>query len=273
MERCSMSLRVIHIAPTPFFSDRGCHIRIRNQIEALWGSQVATTLCTYHLGLQVEGIDTRRTAKIPGYTKVDAGFSPFKFLADILLFFLVLKTAYREKTDILHGHLHEGGLIGWAVQCCLFWRKLTLIMDMQGSLSGELIGYGAIKQNSLLTRVVVFVERLICKMPQHFFCSSVYCRELLLHTFNVPEERLVLLIDVVPDAFLDQQKAMPLRQQLGVPEDKTVIIYSGSLLPGKGVDHVLESIKVLQQLRQDLFPSFILIRHISSIGYDIFGNM
>ena len=26
---------VLHIAPTPFFADRGCHIRIRNEIEAL----------------------------------------------------------------------------------------------------------------------------------------------------------------------------------------------------------------------------------------------
>ena len=28
-------LRVLHIAPTPFFSDRGCHIRIDGIVNAL----------------------------------------------------------------------------------------------------------------------------------------------------------------------------------------------------------------------------------------------
>ena len=56
----------LHIAPTPFFADRGCHIRIRNEIEALRDSGVRVILCTYQLGDDQEGIDIRRTARIPG---------------------------------------------------------------------------------------------------------------------------------------------------------------------------------------------------------------
>ena len=50
----------LHIAPTPFFADRGCHIRIRNEIEALRDSGVRVILCTYPLGADQEGIDIRR---------------------------------------------------------------------------------------------------------------------------------------------------------------------------------------------------------------------
>lgn len=247
----------LHIAPTPFFSDRGCHIRIRNEIEALRDSGVRVILCTYPLGADPGGIDIRRTARIPGYTQVDAGFSPFKFPADLLLFLLVLRTAWKERPDALHGHLHEGALIGWAVRCCLFWRRLPVIMDMQGSLTGELIGYGTLSGHGWLVRLVRAVERFVCRLPQLFFCSSPRSLDLLRRDFGVPEERLVLLNDVVPDRFFTSRDAAVLRQELGLPLEKTVVLYSGSLLPGKGLGHVLRAIAELQEERPDLL--FVLV--------------
>lgn len=255
-EKNSKPLKVFHIAPTPFFSDRGCHIRIRNEIQALSARPVDIILCTYPLGRTVPGIDTRRTQSIPGYTNLGVGFSPYKFPADILLFLLTLKTVWREKPDILHGHLHEGALIGWAVKCCLFWRRLPLIMDMQGSLSGELVGYGTLEKGGWLAWFVQTIEGLIYRMPQLILCSSESSRRLLVERFKVPEARTALLPDAVSDAFFHGINGTTFRQRLGIGDDRTVIVYSGSLLPGKGVQHVLEAIKELQQ-RRDLY--FILI--------------
>ena len=144
---------VLHIAPTPFFADRGCHIRIRNEVEALASSPYRLIICTYHHGNDVEGMDIRRIPAIPGYNKLDAGYSPFRFLADFLLFFLVLKTVWQECPSLLHCHLHEGALIGWAVKVCLFWRKIKVLMDMQGSLSGELAAYKAFDNFSFLLKI------------------------------------------------------------------------------------------------------------------------
>ena len=247
----------LHIAPTPFFADRGCHIRIRNEIEALRESGVRVILCTYPLGVDPAGIDIRRTARIPGYTQVDAGFSPYKFVADILLFLLVLRTAWQERPDVLHAHLHEGALIGWAVRLCLFWRRLPLIMDTQGSLSGELVGYGTICGRGRLVRMIRAVERYICRLPQLFFCSSTRSLDMLHRAFGVEEARLVLLNDVVPEHFFACRDAAALRNELGVPLERTVVLYSGSLLPGKGVHHVLDAIAALHGRRPDLL--FVLI--------------
>lgn len=244
---------VLHIAPTPFFADRGCHIRIRNEIEALRDSGIRVILCTYPLGGEVEGIDIRRPIRIPGYTRTEVGFSPFKFPADILLFLLALGVAWRERPDVLHGHLHEGALIGWAVKCCLFWRRLPLVMDMQGSLAGELIGYGTVGKQSLLARLVGTVERIICRMPQAFFCSSARSLELLRHSFGVAMDKLVLLQDVVPELFFREQTPQALRQRMGLPVDRTVVLYTGSLLPGKGVHHIVDAIAHLQPQRPELY--------------------
>ena len=246
-------MKVLHIAPTPFFADRGCHIRIRNEIEALRQEGIEVLLCTYHHGHDVEGIKARRSLRIPGYTKLDAGFSPYRFLADALLFFLVLKTAWREKPALLHGHLHEGAVIGWAVKCCLFWRRLPLVMDMQGSLSGELIGYGTIKRQGWLAWLILQAEKLICRMPNLFFCSSPHSCALLRDTFGIPQGKIILLADVVPDGFFQVGQRQEARARLGITDQRTVVLYTGSLMAGKGVHHLLQAAQELHRHRPELY--------------------
>jgi len=246
----SLKAAVLHLAPTPFFADRGCHIRIRNEIEALRHSPCRVLLCTYHHGRDLDGLDIRRIWPIPGYTKLDAGYSPYRFLADALLFFLALKTVWQERPVLLHCHLHEGVLIGWMVRKCFFWRSLPLIMDMQGSLSGELAAYRSFGENSLPLRLFQKVERLICRLPDFFLCSSRQSRDCLLEEFSVAPEKVLLLEDVVPDSFF---AAARLDKKGLIPAGKRVIIYTGSLLPGKGVQRLLEAMRLLCAERGDLF--------------------
>ena len=242
---------IVHVAPTPFFADRGCHIRIRNEIEALRHSQRRVILCTYHHGRDMEGMDIRRIWPVPGYTKLDAGYSPYRFLADALLFFLVLKTVWQERPILLHCHLHEGALIGWAVKKCLFWRRLPLIMDMQGSLSGELTAYRSFSENSLPLRLFRNMEELICRMPDFFLCSSRQSKDCLLEDFSVVPEKVLLLEDVVPDSFFAAASAC--RPDGLIPAGRRVIIYTGSLLPGKGMQQLLEAMRLLCAEHGDLF--------------------
>ncbi len=248
---------ILHIAPTPFFADRGCHIRIRNEIEALSPHPYTITLCTYHLGRDIDSIDTRRIWRIPGYNKLDAGYSPFRFIADFFLFFLVLKTCWQERPALLHCHLHEGALIGWAVKWCLFWRKLPVIMDMQGSLSGELAAYDAFAFLPFLLRFFKRVERYICKMPDFFLCSSRQSQLCLINDFLVAPKKILLVQDVVPDAVFAAVSGGSNHLKDNIPADKQVILYTGSLLPGKGVQHLLQAMKELCSRRDDLF--FILV--------------
>ncbi|MCI5220082.1 MAG: glycosyltransferase [Candidatus Electrothrix sp. LOE2] len=251
---------VLHIAPTPFFADRGCHIRIRNEVEALRPYPYRIIVCTYHHGHDVAGIDIRRIPAVPGYTKLDAGYSPFRFLADFFLFFLVLKTVWQERPALLHCHLHEGALIGWTVKCCLFWRKMTVLMDMQGSLSGELAAYKVFGSFSFLLGVFRAVEGIICRMPDFFFCSSRQSCQVLEKEFAVSPEKIILLQDVVPDIFFEaapEQVVQKKRFQELIPQDKQVILYTGSLLPGKGMQHIMEAMTALCAEREDLF--FILV--------------
>ncbi len=248
-----MEAPIIHIGPTPFFANRGCHIRILNEIRALETGGKRVILCTYGLGNDVAGIDQRRIWSIPGYTKTGAGFSPFKPLADLLLFLLVLRVACQERVQIIHGHLHEGGLIGWCVKVVLFWRRISLIMDIQGSLSGELRSYGTFRKLPFVLSLFYFIERLICLMPNKIVCSSAASRAFLISSCKVPEEKIELVGDVVPNSFFTPRRPERSRDILGLPADKRVVMYTGSLLPGKGVDLLLEAIAPVLQKHQDVF--------------------
>ena len=246
-----MTAPIIHIGPTPFFSNRGCHIRILNEIRGLASTGRRVILCTYGLGGDVQGLEVHRIWPIPGYTKTGAGFSPFKPLADVLLFFLVLKVAWQERATIIHGHLHEGGLIGWWVKILLFWREITLIMDIQGSLSGELRSYGTFKKIPFMLSFFYFLERLICLMPDRIVCSSQASLDFLVHSCRVSEDKLELVGDVVPSSFFKSADGAGGREKLGLPVDKKVVIYTGSLLPGKGVDLLVEAVEPVLQKRND----------------------
>ena len=58
-------MRVLMVAPTPFFGDRGCHIRILEEIRALRGLGVETLLATYAVGRDHPEVRTVRSPRVP----------------------------------------------------------------------------------------------------------------------------------------------------------------------------------------------------------------
>ncbi len=62
------------LAPTPFFADRGCHMRILNSYLKLKRENNEVVLLTYPIGRNIIGIKTERVSKIFGYNKTSPAF-------------------------------------------------------------------------------------------------------------------------------------------------------------------------------------------------------
>jgi hypothetical protein len=86
--------KILNIVPTPFFADRGCHMRILGEMKALANYGYRNIIVTYHNGRDLEGLDIRRIINIPWYKKLEAGPSIHKFYIDILLFFKAAAVYY-----------------------------------------------------------------------------------------------------------------------------------------------------------------------------------
>ena len=250
-------MRVLHIGPTPFFSDRGCHVRIRGLIHALTRRRIQSRLCTYHHGRETDGVETVRSLRVPGYTQVDAGPAPLKYVADALLFARVCGQLRRWRPDIVHGHLHEGALIGWAASKLMFWRRTPVIFDMQGSLVGELQEHGYFEGAGMLRRLFERVEGFIDRRPAAIACSSRSSLEIARDRFGIAAERLHLVADGVDAMPPDAAGSADVRRQLGLPEGVPVVVYAGSLLPVKGLPTLHEVI--LSSARRGLGLHFLLV--------------
>ena len=256
-----MKGRILHIAPTPFFADRGCHIRIEGIVNCLRELGYENTVCTYHHGRDVDRIDTKRISTIKGYTKTEAGPSFYKIWADWKLLWLCVRCAWREKPVAVHAHLHEGLFIAQLLCLILFWRAVPIVGDMQGSLSGELDSHGSFKKTGFLRRPTRWIEEFLLKTADHLVCSSTQCLEKIRSEFGIADKKISLAQDGAnPSPEISRVESEILRERLGIPDHKTVVIYTGALLDSKGVGKLRAVIK-----RCATYPEI----HFLVVGYPV----
>jgi len=214
------------LAPTPYFADRGCHVRIYEEarIPKHLGHEVC--LVTYHLGRDMPEIPTERIIAIPWYRKLTAGPSWHKPYLDLLLFFKALKTARNFRPDLIHAHLHEGAFIG------IFLKKfltIPLLFDCQGSLTGELIDHGFMRPGSWLAKIFAAVERFINRNVDAIITSSTSGADALSTTWGVPAALVNPLTDGVNTVEFRPGDRVAAKHTLGLPSDRPVIVFLGLL--------------------------------------------
>lgn len=234
-------MKILHIAPTPFFSDRGCHIRILGEIRALQENGAEVLLSTYHLGRDIENLKVFRTIRIPWYKKIDAGGSWHKLYIDIFLILLSLKIVLKFKPSILHGHLHEGALIAKIVSWVTSFGKIPVVFDVQGSLTGELNTYGMLGKKGLIYKTFVLLEKFICRLPNSIVCSSKSNKDFIINEMGIDPKHVSELIDGIYSNYFHDADNDQLKKTLNLNKEK-VVVYSGSLLGSKGINYLIESI-------------------------------
>jgi len=241
----SKKRKILNIVPTPFFADRGCHMRILGEMKALAKYGYQNIIVTYHNGRDLEGLDIRRIINIPWYKKLEAGPSIHKFYIDLILFFKAAAVYIREKPDIIYGHLHEGAFVGGLIKYLLTWGKIPLAFDVQGSLTSELDTFNWIKGRKPIRWFFYTLERFICRMPDFFICSSVSNGDIIKNRFNIDPDRVRVVIDGVHTDFFSKTPQEGFKQKLGIPEDAPVIIFTGALLAAKGIWNLISSIPLV----------------------------
>jgi glycosyltransferase involved in cell wall biosynthesis len=254
-------LKVLMLAPTMFFADYGAHVRILEEVTALHGQGHDITILAYPNGRDIDGVKVKRCWGVPFNYRVIVGSSRHKIYLDILLSAMSLLYVLRHKPDLIHAHLHEGGLIGWVLS------KITgapLIFDFQGSLTAEMIDHNFLKRDSSFCRFLNWLEQQIDHAADVVLTSSTHAARLLAEQFNVPPAKIYPTPDCVnaetfnPENY-PAEEVTRLKQELGLPPDKKIIVYLGVLAPYQGVDKLLEALVRLTKSRHDF--------HLLLMGY------
>jgi glycosyltransferase involved in cell wall biosynthesis len=247
--------RVLKVAPTSFFADYGCHVRILEEARALqnYGSQV--TVCTYPAGRDVEGVSTIRSIGLPFGRDIRVGSSGHKFYLDALLSTASLRAALSYRPDVIHGHLHEGALIGLAVSRAV---RCPLVFDFQGSLTAEMVDHGFLSTTSRAYRPLRWLEGKICHLADAIVTSSVPAADLLVQKFGCSPNKIIPVPDGVDTAaFLptwsyEDDERYRLRSALGIPAGRRVVAYLGLLAEYQGSGVLLRAAARVVAARPDV---------------------
>lgn len=262
-----MIYNILMIAPTSFFGDYGCHVRILEEVRVLQKRGHRVTIVTYYKGRDLPELNIIRTRPTPWHADYEVGSSRHKVAFDALLSWTAVKTAWRLKPDVIHAHLHEGALIGRAVSAL---TGAPLVFDYQGSLTAEMLDHHFVRPGGKREWFFRTLENRIDRVPRAILTSSQHSAQLLRDSLKDQAHRVVPLPDCVDIDFFrprtpdDQADVAAIKDQLGIPGDRTVVIYLGLLAPYQGTEHIVEAARRVVAAQPDV--------HFLVMGYPGFES-
>jgi hypothetical protein len=132
-------VRILMLAPEPFFEPRGTPFSEYHRLKALSELGHHVDLVTYPFGRDVEIPNLRiyRGLRPPFTRRVRIGPSPTKLVLDALMLFTILGRVWRDRYDAVHSH-EEMGLVGvWLSR----WLGVPHLYDMHSSLPQQLSNF------------------------------------------------------------------------------------------------------------------------------------
>jgi glycosyltransferase involved in cell wall biosynthesis len=130
-------VKILLIAPHPFFQARGTPIAVRRVLEFLSARGHQVDLLTFHEGADVEIPSCRifRIVRVPGIRNVRPGFSLKKVVCDTFMFAKCLGMVRRTRYDLIHA-VEEGAFIAAVMQAV---TGVPYVYDMDSSLAEQLV--------------------------------------------------------------------------------------------------------------------------------------
>jgi glycosyltransferase involved in cell wall biosynthesis len=242
-------MHILSLAPTSFFNDYGCHVRILEEARALQTLGHTVTVVTYFKGKDVPGLEIIRTRPTPWRSHYEVGSSRHKFAFDVLLGMRLLRVLSGRKFDVIHAHLHEGALIGSLL--AKPWRT-PVVFDYQGSLTDEMLQHRFIRANTPPHRFFEKLEQVINRLPNAIVTSTRSAADVLRSSLETHKSTLIEPLPdgvntqvVRPDVISPADRAL-LRATYGIAADEFVVAFLGLLAEHQGIRCLIEAAAYLK---------------------------
>ena len=224
-------MKVLLLAPQPFFEDRGTPIAVDLVLRVLSEEGHEVHVLTYHLGSDrsYPGITIHRIPRLPFIRNVRPGFSWKKVICDIFLSFQALYLLIAKRPRMLHA-LEETSILAWSFRLVF---RVPYLYDMDSSFADQLVE----KYPSLARFLGMFrwFEGLAVRGAE---VVVPVCPALAEIAQRYDPKQVVLLPDIslLPTQFELSSASEELR---GVPRVR--FMYVGNLERYQGIDLVLEA--------------------------------
>ena len=248
-------LRVLMIAPQPWFQPRGTPFSVLHRIKAMSLLGHSIDLATYHIGedVPIDNLNIYRSRRVPFIKTIKIGPSKSKILLDAALFFTASGLLKRNRYDLIHTH-EEASFFG-----DYFARKYNIphLYDMHSSLPQQLSNFKYTKSTwikkifeMLEERTIRSAQAVITICPElDQYVESRFPKKTHILIENVADNSIVFPADKV-----DREKLKSAFHLNGAP----VILYYGTFEAYQGLDLLLQSANELINNRH-INARFLLI--------------
>jgi glycosyltransferase involved in cell wall biosynthesis len=242
-------VRILMIAPEPFFEPRGTPFSEFHRIRALTALGHQIDLVTYPFGQDVAmpGLRVFRCLRPPFVRRVRIGPSVAKLALDVLLTFTVLRRALAARYDAIHSH-EEGGLVGAALAAAL---RVPHLYDMHSSLPQQLTNF-AFSRSRVMAAAFRAIERFMIRRSR---VVVVICPSLQDTVRGIEPGARTILIENAPgsaEARATPEQARAVRRSLGLEDATPVVLYTGTFEAYQGLDLLFDSMAHVKRRRPDV---------------------
>jgi glycosyltransferase involved in cell wall biosynthesis len=225
-------VKILMIAPEPFFEPRGTPFSEYHRIRALLELGHTVDLVTYPFGSDVSlpGLRVFRCLRPPFVHEVRIGPSLAKVPLDLALTFTACRRALSDRYDVVHSH-EEGAFIGIVLSAIL---RVPHLYDMHSSLPQQLTNF-AFSKSRLLHGAFSFMERIVIRRSR---AVIVICQHLEDTVRGIEPGVPTVLIENAPgsgDTALEGSGAR-IRLDLGIANGAPMVLYTGTFEAYQGLD-------------------------------------
>lgn len=236
-------MRVLMIAPQPFFQPRGTPFSVLHRLKALSKFGYKIDLLTYHLGedVEVEGVTIHRIAKVPFIKKIAIGPSKPKIILDLLLLFKTRALLKAGNYDLIHSHEEAGFWCAWFANK----YRITHLYDMHSSLPQQLENFKFTK-SGIIKKIFDGLENYTIKSAK---AVITICPELHDYVEKLFPDKHNVLIENVADnslVFNTEVDSQAIKKKVKLNGEVTVL-YAGTFETYQGIDLLIDSsVKVIK---------------------------
>lgn len=227
-------MRVLFIAPQPFFVERGTPIAVRHAVEAICagGHEVDLLTLPGERDVQIPGMRLLLVRPPRWLGTPPIGFSPQKLVCDLWLAAALVQQLRQRQYDVVHA-VEESVFLALAARP---FRSFKLIYDMDSILSGQIVEkWPAVRWLGPLLRVFerAAIRRSHLVLPVCEAIAEVARR----HTSPA---RVHLLPDPAEENSAEADEAEDLRSTCGI--QGPLALYVGNLEPYQGMSLLLQGL-------------------------------
>jgi glycosyltransferase involved in cell wall biosynthesis len=240
-------VKILMIAPEPFFEPRGTPFSEYHRIRALLELGHTVDLVTYPFGRDVSmpGLRVFRCLRPPFVREVRIGPSLAKVPLDLTLTLTAVRRAMLERYDVVHSH-EEGSIIGVLLAALL---GVPHLYDMHSSLPQQLSNF-SFSRSRLLARLFTWTERFVIRRSK---VVVVICPHLEETVRSIEPNARAVLIENAPgsgDAPVAGSGAR-VRRDLGIEERAPLVLYTGTFEAYQGLDLLFAAMRRVLDRRPD----------------------